>query len=145
MNALKIALLALLVALVTSVTPAAAAGPSSAPGANPSGLCADNNILVQFGPGPEDVFPLEIASHGGCVSTVASRGSVVAPGDYSHSAFVAQCKLLKSQLPAELWNAPVVIVDTPDGPSNVGGFGGNIETCTWLLKGYHSGTLTHPE
>ncbi len=145
MNVLKIVLLALLMALVTSVTPASAAGGTGQSANSPSGLCADNSIMVQFGPGPEDAFPLEIASHGGCVSTVASRGSVVAPGNYSHAAYVSQCKLLKSELPAEFWNAPVEIVQTPDGPSNVGGFGGNIETCTGLLKGYHSGTLTHPE
>lgn len=135
-------LLALALGVAMSVTTAYAA-----PGAttNPSQACADNTILVQFGPGPNDVLPLEIPSHGGCVSTVASRGTVVAPGDYSHAAFVAQCKLLKSMLPPELWNAPVDIVQTPEGPSNVGGFGGNINTCTQLLQAYHSGTLSHPE
>jgi hypothetical protein len=113
---------------------------------NPSQLCTanDNSVYVSgFG------FDLPIPSHGGCTSTVAAHGDAtgaVAPGEYSHAAFVAQCKLLQSELPPELWNAPVVIVPGPDGiPENIGGFGGNIETCTWLLQGYHSGTLTHPE
>lgn len=138
----RLALLALTLGVALSVTTAYAAPHEKT---NPSKACADNTILVQFGPGPNDLFPLEIASHGGCVSTVASRGMVVAPGDYSHAAFVAQCKLLKSVLPSDLWNAPVDIVQTADGPSNVGGFGGNINTCTWLLESYHSGTLSHPE
>jgi hypothetical protein len=109
---------------------------------NPSQICADNTITVGGG---DESFPLEIPSHGGCVSTVAVNGNPVAPGDYSHAAFVAQCKLLESELPSELWNAPVVIDDSGEIPSNIGGFGGKIETCTWLLEGYHSGTLTHPE
>jgi hypothetical protein len=44
-----------------------------------------------------------------------------------------------------LWNAPVVIDCSQNPPSNVGGFRGKVQTCTYLLKGYHSGTLTHPE
>lgn len=146
MKALRTALLAsaLLLPLSGTVAPTFAAGKAaSAP--NPSQTCADNTITVQFGPGPNDSFQLAIPSHGGCVSTVASRGSVVAGGDYSHAAFVAQCKLLKSELPAELWNAPVDIEQTEQGPSNIGGFGGKIETCTDLLEAYHSGTLSHPE
>jgi hypothetical protein len=58
---------------------------------------------------------------------------------------VAQCKLLKSELPPELWNAPVIIDYSQNPPSNLGGFGGKGQTCTYLLKGYHSGTLTHTE
>lgn len=136
--------LALGVSLLASAGPAHAAKANPA-ATNPSGACADNTVTVRFGPGPDDMFMLEIPSHGGCVSTVASRGVVVGPGDYSHAAYVAQCKLLQSVLPPELWSAPVDIVPGPDGPLNVGGFGGKIETCTWLLKGYHSGTLFHPE
>lgn len=123
-----------------------AIGTASAQGSsesNPSALCAENTIMVEIEPG--FIIPLEIPSHGGCVSTVASRGLVVSGGDYSHAAFVAQCKLLKSELPAELWNAPVDIIDNNGVPENIGGFGGSVETCTWLLEGYHSGTLTHPE
>lgn len=135
MKALSAALL-LLAMLASSSAPALAA-------TNPSKTCADNTIMVEFAPGI--AFPLEIPSHGGCVSTVASRGNPVAAGDYSHAAFVAQCKLLEDELPAELWNAPVIIDNTGPIPSNVGGFGGKIETCTFLLKGYHSGTLIHPE
>lgn len=144
MRLVRPALLALALGLVVSVGTAYAAPRATT---NPSQACSENNntITVRFGPGPNDVFPLEIASHGGCVSTVASRGTEVAPGDYSHAAFVAQCKLLKSVLPPELWNDPVDIVQTPEGPSNVGGFGGNINTCTQLLEAYHSGTLSHPE
>src|SRR5579875_2156997 len=140
MKLLTLIPIALTLALVTSVAPVSAASGSSAAvsGTNPSQACADNTFMVQYGPGPDEVFPLEIASHGGCVSTVASRGTVVQMGDYSQSAYVAQCKLLKGTLPAELWNAPVQIVQTPEGPSNIGGFGGRIETCTWLLKGYHT-------
>lgn len=89
--------------------------------------------------------PMEVPSHGGCVSTVASRGNPVAARDYSHAAYVAQCKMLQDVLPAELWNAPVEIVQTNEGPMNIGGFGGKVQTCTYLLHGYHSGTLSHPE
>ena len=142
MKALRIVLLACGMLLATAITPALAANGDSAQ-ANPSQACATNTIMVEFAPGVS--FPLEIASHGGCVSTVASRGSVVAGGDYSQAAFVAQCKLLKRELPVELWNAPVTIVQTEQGPSNIGGFGGKIETCAELLKAYHSGTLSHPE
>jgi hypothetical protein len=155
MKVLRVAVFALATVLgvslmMSSAGPAHAAGGSaskaSAAANNPSAACAENTILVRFGPGPDEVFPLDIASHGGGVSTVASRGSsVVAMGDYSHAAYVAQCKLLQDVLPSELWTAPVNIVQTPDGPSNIGGFGDKIETCTWLLKGYHSGTLSHPE
>lgn len=122
--------------------------------ANPSQLYANNGdtIIVQVGPGPQDSFPLPIPSHGGCFSTLAAHGTVVSPGqvvvaggDYSQAAFVAQCKVLKTMLPAELWTAPVNIVQTDQGPSNVGGFGGKIETCASLLQAYHSGTLSHPE
>lgn len=144
---MKLARLAPMALALTVVASLAGASGVAAKGAatNPSKACADNTITVRYGPGPEDVFPLEIASHGGCVSTVASRGTEVAPGDYSHAAFVAQCKVLKSMLPPDLWNAPVDIVQTPEGPSNIGGFGGNINTCTSLLEAYHSGTLSHPE
>ena len=128
---------------VLVLTMLAASSATALADTNPSQICADNTFLVEFAPGIS--FPLEIASHGGCVSTVASRGNPVAAGDYSQAAFVAQCKLLHDVLPAELWNAPVVIDNTGPIPSNVGGFGGKIETCTYLLRGYHSGTLTHPE
>jgi hypothetical protein len=125
-------------------TPTFAQGAAGQNGStNPSQACATNTLLVEVGPG--EYFPLEVPSHGGCVSTVASRGATVAAGDYSHAAFVAQCKLLKDVLPPDLWNAPVNIIDTPDGPMNIGGFGGKINTCTDLLEGYHSGTLSHPE
>ena len=134
----KVALVAAL-ALLMAVAPAMAA-PG---GANPSQVCADDTFTVQFAPGVS--FEQEIASHGGCVSTVARYGNPVGPGQYSHSAYVAQCKVLQDELPAGLWNAPVQIVQTDGVPMNVGGFGGKISTCTYLLKGYHSGTLTHPE
>jgi hypothetical protein len=134
-KAIRTALL-LMVLLATSSAPAFAE-------TNPSQECADNTILVEFAPGV--VFPQEIPSHGGCVSTVASRGNPVAAGDYSKAAYVAQCKSLQDVLPPEIWNAPVIIIETPEGPSNIGGFGGKIETCTYLLQGYHSGTLSHPE
>lgn len=162
MKALSLSLFALALMLVASVTPAHAAGGAgkAAPsGVNPSQACTanDNAVISQFAPGLDGSFPLQIPSHGGCVSTVAghtidltdSGQPIVMSGDYSHAAFVAQCKLLQSALPPALWNAPVNIIPNPDDPlgppSNVGGFGGKIETCTWLLQGYHSGTLTHPE
>ena len=126
----------LLLMLATASAPAVAA-------TNPSDTCAENMILVEFAPG--QIFPQEIPSHGGCVSTVASRGNPVAAGDYSQAAYVAQCRLLEDVLPSELWNAPVIFDNSGPIPSNVGGFGGKIQTCTYLLKGYHSGTLTHPE
>jgi len=141
LKTIRIALLTFAL-LIASVAPAFAAG-GNASSSNPSEACADNSFLVQFAPGV--VFPMEVPSHGGCVSTVASRGNPVAAGDYSHAAYVAQCKMLQDVLPAELWNAPVNIVQTPDGPSNIGGFGGKVQTCTYLLHGYHSGTLSHPE
>ena len=134
----KVALVAALALLVAAVPALATQGKL-----NPSKTCADNTIDVEYAPG--QTFPQEIPSHGGCASTVARYGNPTQIGNYSHSAYVAQCKLLKSELPAELWNAPVIIDYTQDPPSNVGGFGGKIQTCTYLLKGYHSGTLTHPE
>jgi hypothetical protein len=135
----KAALVAVLALLLAAVPALAAPG-----GANPSQICADNTFTVEFAPGVS--FPQEIASHGGCVSTVARYGNPVGPGEYSHSAYVAQCKVLQDELPPELWNAPVEIVEQEgEVPMNVGGFGGKISTCTYLLKGYHSGTLTHPE
>ncbi len=109
---------------------------------NPSEQCAENKILISF---MGETFPLEIMNHGGCVSTVASIGSPVAPGDYSHAAFVAQCKFLKGVLPQDLWEEPVNF-ETIEGvpiPVNTGGFGGKIQTCTYLLKGYHSGEFIH--
>lgn len=133
----KVALVASLALLVAAVPALAAQG-----GMNPSQTCADNTIIVTF---PGGSFPQEIPSHGGCASTVARYGNPTQIGDYSHSAYVAQCKLLKSELPPELWNAPVVIDYSQTPPSNVGGFGGKVQTCTYLLKAYHSGTLTHPE
>ena len=112
---------------------------------NPSQQCADNTFLVSFG--DDVVFPLEIMSHGGCVSTVASIGNPVAPGDYSHAAFVAQCKLLEDVLPEWLWEEPVnfetIEIEGEMIQVNTGGFGGKIQTCTYLLQGYHSGTFTH--
>ncbi|MBA2714974.1 MAG: hypothetical protein H0U55_15640 [Rubrobacteraceae bacterium] len=133
----KVALVATLALLVASFPALAAQGRL-----NPSQTCADNTITVVAGPFS---FPQEIPSHGGCASTVARYGNPTQIGDYSHSAYVAQCKSLREELPAELWNAPVIIDYSQDPPSNVGGFGGKIQTCTYLLKGYHSGTLTHPE
>ena len=137
---IKVALVATLALLVAAVPALAAQGERL----NPSEQCADNTIDVEFVPG-QPAEPFGIPSHGGCASTVARYGNPVAPGQYSHSAYTAQCKVLKSALPAGLWNAPVVIDYSQDPPSNVGGFGGKVQTCTWLLKGYHSGTLTHPE
>jgi hypothetical protein len=133
----KVGLVATLALLMAAVPALAAQGEL-----NPSKTCADNTIIVT---GPGFSFPQEIPSHGGCASTVARYGNPTQIGNYSHSAYVAQCKQLESELPAELWNAPVVIDYSQDPPSNVGGFGGKIQTCTYLLKGYHSGTLTHPE
>jgi len=133
----KVALVATLALVVAAVPALAAQG-----GLNPSRTCADNTITVT---GPGFSFPQEIPSHGGCASTVARYGNPTQIGDYSHSAYVAQCKQLQDELPPALWNAPVIIVQTEEGPSNVGGFGGKIQSCTYLLKGYHSGTLTHPE
>jgi len=134
---IKVALVATLALLVAAVPALAAQGVL-----NPSQTCADNTITVVAGP---DSFEQEIPSHGGCASTVARYGNPTQIGNYSHSAYVAQCKQLESELPAELWNAPVLIDYSQDPPSNLGGFGGKIQTCTYLLKGYHSGTLTHPE
>ena len=134
----RVALVATLALLVAAVPALAAQGRL-----NPSKTCADNTIIVEYAPG--QTFPQEIPSHGGCASTVARYGNPTQIGNYSHSAYVAQCKLLKSELPPALWNAPVAIDYSTNPPTNFGGFGGKIETCTYLLKGYHSGTLTHPE
>jgi len=139
----RIAVILMLLGLFALLATPALAKNQNAAQSNPSQACATNTILVEFAPG--QTFPLEIPSHGGCVSTVATRGSTVAMGDYSNAAYVAQCKLLRSELPADLWNAPVEIVQTEDGPINIGGFGGKIVTCVDLLQGYHSGTLGHLE
>jgi hypothetical protein len=48
-------------------------------------------------------------------------------------------------LPQDLWEEPVNF-ETIEGvpiPVNTGGFGGKIQTCTYLLKGYHSGEFIH--
>jgi len=135
MKITRIALLAIALMLGTTMAAFAAGTPAGA-AQNPAQTCGPDNIFIaHFGPYS---FELQIPSRGGCASSTAQ-------GELTQAAYIANCKMLRQELPAFLWNMPVAIDPSTTPPTNNGGFGGKIATCAELLKGYHTGTLQHPE
>jgi hypothetical protein len=134
MKAIRVALLTGTL-LIGSAFPALAGAAPAQP--NPSQYCTQNNNTVMIEVAPGIFFPLSIPSHGGCVSTVAS-------GELSQAAYIANCKVLAREFP-EVYNAPVDIRIVDGQAVNFGGFGGSLGSCSKVLRGYHTGTLTHPE
>ncbi len=126
-NAIALFLFAL---LLVQAAPSFAAE-QTPPQENPSQTCANNTVEVEVAPGV--FFPLEIPSHGGCTSTAAT-------GELSTAAYIANCKVLKQEMP-EIYNLATDIRDNV----NYGGFGGRPSTCAAVLRGYHTGTLGHAE
>ena len=118
--------------LVGSVFSAAVVGAEPTP-MNPVQYCRENNNTV---PTPFGPFPLP--STPACVSFIANGGSLTGAG------FEVRCKELREQIPA-VFNMPVDIDYSTTPPTNNGGFGGKIGSCVNVLRGYHTGTLTHPE
>jgi hypothetical protein len=106
---------------------AGAAVPSFAQDGNPSQRCVNDTIMIEVAPG---VFiPLEIPSHGGCVSSVAT-------GALSQAAYIANCKRIKQTDPEAFYRPTSV------NPEQYG-FGGKLNTCADVLRAYHTGQYGH--
>ncbi len=117
----------LLVTFVAFALLAGAAVPSYAQDGNPSQRCVNDTIMIEVAPG---VFiPLEIPSHGGCVSSTAT-------GELSQAAYIANCKVIEQTDP-EAFNRPTSV-----NPAQYG-FGGKLNTCADVLRAYHTGQYGH--
>ena len=76
-------------------------------------------------------------THGACVSFMSS-------GDMTGAAYQERCEQIQAEIP-ELYDMPANIDYSTTPPTNYGGFGGTKGSCLNILRGYHTGTLTHPE
>ncbi len=113
----------LFVMLCTIALLTGAAVPSFAQNGNPSQRCVNDTLMIEVAPG---VFiPLEIPSHGGCVSSAAT-------GELSQAAYIANCQVIKQTDP-EVFYRPTSV-----NPQQYG-FGGKLNTCAIVLRAYHTG------
>lgn len=85
---------------------------------NPSQVCVNNEVPTDFG-------PLEVPSHGGCVSSVAT-------GHLSNAAYIANCKMIREMDPVAFYG------DVELNPETYG-FGGTLGSCAEVLEKYHTG------
>lgn len=85
---------------------------------NPSQVCVNNEVPTPFG-------PLEVPSHGGCVSSVAT-------GELSTAAYIANCKVIRAEDPEAFYG------DVALNPGTYG-FGGTLGSCAEVLESYHTG------
>ena len=111
---LRTALIVPLLMLALAMPAAAKAGDT------PNALCETNMFIEQT---PIGAFPLEIPSHGGCVSSWAT-------GAISTAAYAARCKELERTM---FGGYPYSFYDRY--PAN------NRADCIGYLRGFHTGTL----